>query len=120
MKHLIIFCFCFATPMFAYSRANYVDVTTISNSADVARIFSSLPYASTNLNVQSLSEFSFFNRKQIISQLLQKDFVVSDTNALMCIADFLSHGSVRAMWSVRTIRSSDLLNTQAGGPRQLT
>ena len=92
MKKPIIFVIFAAASFFAHSGTNNIDVASARNSADVVRIFSFLPYASPDQDAQTLSEFSFLKRKQIISQLVQSDFIVADTNALMHIADFLSQG----------------------------
>ena len=92
MKKPIIFVIFAAASFFAHSGTNNIDVASARNSADVVRIFSFLPYASPDQDAQTLSEFSFLKRKQIISQLVQSDFIVADTNALMHVADFLSQG----------------------------
>lgn len=92
MKKAIIFGLFVAASFFAHSGTNNIDVASARNSADVVRIFSFLPYASPNQDAQTLSEFSFLKRKQIISQLVQSNFIVAETNALMHIADFLSQG----------------------------
>ena len=92
MKKAIIFSLFAVASFFAHSGTNNIDVASARNSADVVRIFSFLPYASPDQDAQTLSEFSFLKRKQIISQLVQSDFIVADTNALMHIADFLSQG----------------------------
>ena len=92
MKNLIIICCLLVAPLFVYSDTNSIDVASISNATDVVRIISSLPYANVEQDMRSLSEFTFLKHKQIISQIVQKEFVVIETNALMYVADFLSQG----------------------------
>ncbi len=67
-----------------------MDIASVSNATDVATYLAQFPYCDTNISAST--EIKVSRLWGAVLDLLQSDLVVSDTNALMAVADHIAIG----------------------------
>ena len=103
MKNKISIMACLFLPVVAVGMVVTVDVSSVNNASDMAAFIQQLPFASTN--AESIADIDLYSHEQAILSLLQKDFILTETNALMIIADHLGTGKLLSVEK----RNDDLL-----------
>ena len=80
-----------------------MDIASVSNATDVATYLAQFPYCDTNIS--SYAEIHLSQLWGAALDLLQSDLIVSDTNALMAVADHIAIGKPLPMHN----RDADIL-----------
>lgn len=70
--------------------AEVVDVESVTNTAGVVAVLDRYPFA--DASISSFDAVDFDERKKVVAAILEKEFMVTSTNALLAIADYLSGG----------------------------
>ena len=92
MKKWSLIAFCLMVLIMLEARGTHkIDISSVSNTLSAVAFLNQFSYANTNIS--SYAEADFRERDGAILLLVQKDFMVVETNALMSIADYLARGT---------------------------